>query len=110
MEMGEEKEHKVYLFQQLDAISSNGGELIHYKKLREEEKEFPSHQGLVDLCHIDDGQEIVDWKRQQKYPLLERTETANVRKNVIKVFNGHFSRIIYRFSAQERVVMMWKHG
>jgi hypothetical protein len=33
-----------------------------------------------------------------------------VRKNVIKVFNGHFSRIIYRFSAQERVVMMWKHG
>ena len=56
------------------------------------------------MCHVDDGQEIVDWKRQQKYPLLERTETANVRKNVIKVFNGHFFRITYLrgFSEEER--------
>ena len=44
---------------------------------------------LIDLSHVDDGQEIIDGQRQEKNANLEWTETAHVRENVIEILDRH---------------------
>lgn len=47
------------------------------------------NQSLVELGHVNDGQEIVDGQWQQQDPFLERAEAANIGKNIVEIIDGH---------------------